>query len=257
MISYRYHPDEDWDIGKVSDYSKREHARNWQAAQRAPSMVATQTENSTPLPPTSLRPKAPRNDTENSKPTAMSQRIPLAQQRAAYEELVEIYTKDSYCENTSRNKQLRPCWEDRGITTSPNRTPEIHRQLLDSTPTLVESSGLGGSSKVDADIPEELFPAATGSSQKCDSKWLPYRAPNEHISGFYLLEETGPELYHVLGADETGPATEQPMSTAIPATAAPRYLMHVRTKKTFAFRPEGLSVMQSLRQRAKKIQVLS
>jgi hypothetical protein len=34
-------------------------------------------------------------------------------------------------------------------------------------------------------------------------------------------------------------------------------LMHALTKKTFAFRPEGLSVMQSLRQRGKKTQVLS
>jgi hypothetical protein len=49
-----------------------------------------------------------------------------------------------------------------------------------------------------------LFSAATGSSLKCEFKWLPRRAPNRHICGFYLLEETGPELYHVLRADETG-----------------------------------------------------
>jgi hypothetical protein len=328
LVSYRYHPDEDCDIWRVSDYSMREHARNWQAAQKASLTVATRTTISTPLHP--RRPRAPNNDIEKSKPTAESQRIPLAQQRATYEGLAEMYTKDSYHEDTGKNLRSMPYWADRASVRAPADLDRRPPSPSIDPPTLVKSPGLGGSSKADADIPEEferkrspwqhgrverwadaqhttslyarssifqctsltrsrltfaafgtfhesliavcneppiwpaslsvpegliLFSAATGSSLKCDFKWLPCRAPNEHICGFYLLEETGPELYHVLRADETGPATEQLMLTATPAIAAPRYLMHARTKKTFAFRPEGLSVMQALRQRAKQIQV--
>jgi hypothetical protein len=153
MISYCYHPDEDWDIGKVSDYSMREHARNWQAAQRAPLTVATRTKPSTPLPLASLRPKAPKNDIEESKPTAVSQRIPLAQQRATYEGLAEMYTKDSYHEDTGKNLRSMPYWE--GSVSAPAPPTQIcERPRRTDLSTLVKSFDLGGSSTVKADEQE-------------------------------------------------------------------------------------------------------
>jgi hypothetical protein len=72
MVSYRYHPDEDSDIGKVSDESMREHARNWQAAQRDSLTVATQTTTNSPLLSASLRSEAPRNDADKSNPAEQS-----------------------------------------------------------------------------------------------------------------------------------------------------------------------------------------
>jgi hypothetical protein len=153
MISYRYHPDEDWDIGKVSDYSMREHARNWQAAQRASLTVATRSTISTPLPPAWLRPKAPTDDMEQSKPAATTQRIPLDQQRAAYEDLAEIYTKDSYHEDTCKNMQSGPYWAGRIHWSATPR--QIRRQLPIDQPALVKPPGLGGSSSVNADVQEK------------------------------------------------------------------------------------------------------
>jgi hypothetical protein len=162
MISYRYHPEEDLNIGKLPEYSMREHARNWQAAKRASLTVATRTTVFTPLPPVWLRPKAPKYDTNESKPATTTQRIPFLQQRATYEVLAETYTKDTYHEDKGKNLQSMPYWE--GSVSAPTPPTQIReRSPRSHLPTLVKSPSLGGPSTVNADEQEN-------SERKC-STW--------------------------------------------------------------------------------------
>lgn len=96
-VSYRYHPDEEWDLARVPQYSMREFARGWKAAQGTPRSINTM-EKSVPLrAPTWLRGSTTRVVAKepDQLPTAL-QRIPIAQQWQTYEELAEIRTKVSY-----------------------------------------------------------------------------------------------------------------------------------------------------------------
>lgn len=59
VISYRYHPDEDSDIGRVPEYTMRAFAMNWQAAQRTPLRIDTMNTASQLQPPSWLGSRPP------------------------------------------------------------------------------------------------------------------------------------------------------------------------------------------------------
>jgi hypothetical protein len=161
MISYRYHPYEDWDIGKVPEYKMRELARNWQAAQKTSLAVATRTTISTPLPPPASM--------------KMMHHAPPSAEIVTVAHEYGMAAKDAYHEDTYKSQQSRaerPYWaarmfprfpfdhevyqghlpiENWPITTA-HPAPREYFQPFSNYP--LNPSELPGPSRADADTPE-------------------------------------------------------------------------------------------------------
>lgn len=69
--------------------------------------------------------------------------------------------------------------------------------------------------------------------------WRPFQASDSQICGIHLEDIAGPALYYVLELETlTESQTKETLAEGVTINAAPGYLMHAKSGKTFAFRSE-------------------